>query len=109
MTMKKNRIGSALLLSACIFAAVKPIANAQHPRATMDSLDQNSRDLLAVAMRFGDQYWNEDAGLVAAPPRPQSNPANTDMSTRGRAATATAPVSRSRYTVRESIWYALGL
>jgi hypothetical protein len=109
--MKKSRVVFPFLLLVSVLTICGMKANAQSSHPTMDSLDKNSRELLAVAMRFGDQYWDEEKGLVRAPERPQLNPANTDPSatpSRARNST-TASMGRSYYMVRESNWYALGL
>jgi hypothetical protein len=106
--MREGRVISRLLLPV-IFLVSGLTAGAQS--LTMASLDTNGRELLAVAMRFGDQYWDEEKGLVRAPERPQLNPANTDLSaTPSRARNgAAAYIGRNYYMVRESNWYALGL
>ena len=107
---RNSRVGWLLLLLS-ILAMSGMIANAQASHATMSSLDKNSRELMNITMKFGDQYWDEEKGLVRAPERPHSNPAANSEGggTTARARNSAAFAGRNYYMVRESNWYALGL
>jgi hypothetical protein len=109
MMTRSSRVGW-LLQSLSILAMSGMIASAQASHATMASLDKNSRQLMDVTMKFGDQYWDEEKGFVRAPERPQSNPAaNSEGGTTGRVRNSAALAGKNYYMVRESNWYALGL
>ena len=84
------RIGAMQVIFAVTFISAAFPA----PRhASVASLGKNSREIFAIAMQWGDQYYNAQAKLCRMPPSPQFAEAHLP----------------THLAVRESAWYAVGL
>jgi len=98
--VKVNHRVNVLLLLVLFAAFGVCVAHAAPRHATVASLNKNSREIFAVAMEWGDKYWNTQTALCRAPEGPAAAPANPH---------AHAVRSVEYNMVRESSWYALGL
>ena len=85
------RAAAGAVLFFCLLMAVPDWAASPQPGAA--SLNQESREIFATSMAWGDRYWDPQAKLCRDP--------QPDLADDGRV--------RPFFMVRESAWYALGL
>src|SRR5579862_4599024 len=77
----------------CFLVLFTPLAFAKPRHPNVDSLSKNSREIFLTSMKWGDQYFDQQAGLCRSTGSPTSGTARAGQ----------------YYVVRDSTWYAIGL
>jgi hypothetical protein len=93
--VRRGRRRLMVILAIALAIAAEPMAKAATRHRDVASLNQNSREIFATAMEWGDRAWESAASLEKAP-----TPAAGDVH---------AQEIAGHRMVRESGWYALGL
>jgi hypothetical protein len=92
-------IRTGLLLAGLSLTNVSMFAKPRHP--SVASLDQNSRALFTISMRWGDESWDPQTRFLRAP-----EAYNVARPAEARAGNGHVP---NHFLVRDSTWYAIGL